>query len=664
LSGGASLFIAYVDPDETKALRRIVVYDGLFIELPGAGMSKTIGGFLQAASVPNAKMTQIVASGAKNTTEFVRVGNASPVSPAWQNFPLDPFHGTTSGNSDRGWDTYTINPTIAGTNDAQYGEQVAVSLGRGNVSPYDCLSWAAVIYSLEVKDNDGDGLIDRLEDTSGLLMPNGKPFPDLKKMKAGSDQKDLFLEIGRMKANNHDHMPPPAVWKMLGDAFKNAPVTGNPNNLTGIRLHVDVGTNYDSLWTDAQKQRGMDLTSSYKDYLVADLDGPRGGELIGEVACNPGGSAKELCQFPNYPGTVSWKLGFQLLRDAWVEDDGDELSVAAQKTCDTLARDTNATNDCQRRRFDPERSGIFHYFLYAHARGAARSPYACVDGQGKLFGLKNGTCETGQSPNAAFHTPKGYSGVADLPGAYGLITLGFSPDLVGSEFFQASTTMHELGHNLRLWHGAEEPLFTDSTDPTKPGRVNVFMPPQCKPNHFSITSYLYQMRGLIDKDNIPRVNYSTGQFGLTSAGTVVETSLFDAALVPAGGIYKTAWYAPLATGSIGAKLQVPASNKHCDGSAKIDTDPAVGTGRLEATTVGAIINWNGLGTATSNQGRQLRRHQGRHGGDPYRRERLEQRPVEPGRCRPQLCVGVEWCGGDRWCVRRRRRGRDRWCLGS
>ena len=53
------------------------------------------------------------------------------------------------------------------------------------------------------------------------------------------------------------------------------------------------------------------------------------------------------------------------------------------------------------------------------------------------------------------------------------------------------------------------------------------MAAQCKPNHESIISYLYQMNGLVDNAGVPHVNYSTGVNGLTSAGTVVETGLFD-----------------------------------------------------------------------------------------------------------------------------------------
>ncbi len=102
LSAGATLFLVYVDPDETKALRHIVVYDGAFVEMPNAGMTKTIGGFLQAADPTTGRMTHIVGSGAPNPTENVRVGNA--------NFPLNPFEGSTNTSSDRGWNDVQHQP--------------------------------------------------------------------------------------------------------------------------------------------------------------------------------------------------------------------------------------------------------------------------------------------------------------------------------------------------------------------------------------------------------------------------------------------------------------------------------------------------------------------------------------------------------------------------
>jgi hypothetical protein len=55
--------------------------------------------------------------------------------------------------------------------------------------------WAAIAFSTTVKDADGDGLIDKLEDVSGLQEPDGEALPDLHAMGAGSDKRDLFLEV-------------------------------------------------------------------------------------------------------------------------------------------------------------------------------------------------------------------------------------------------------------------------------------------------------------------------------------------------------------------------------------------------------------------------------------------------------------------------------------
>jgi len=43
----------------------------------------------------------------------------------------------------------------------------------------------------------------------------------------------------------------------------------------------------------------------------------RGGEVIREIACNP---AKPNCHFPDFPGTVPWKIGLQAHRDAPVDN--------------------------------------------------------------------------------------------------------------------------------------------------------------------------------------------------------------------------------------------------------------------------------------------------------------------------------------------------------
>ena len=86
------------------------------------------------------------------------------------------------------------------------------------------------------------------------------------------------------------------------------------------------------------------------------------------------------------------------------------------------------------------------------------------------------------------------SGVGELPGRFFMVTLGLWDGLVGTEFMQASTTLHELGHNLGLWHGGAAPQFTNLSN----ARANTFVQPNCKPNYFSIMSYVFQATGVID----------------------------------------------------------------------------------------------------------------------------------------------------------------------
>ena len=85
--------------------------------------------------------------------------------------------------------------------------------------------------------------------------------------------------------------------------------------------------------------------------------------------------------------------------------------------------------------------------------------------------------------------PKSTSGVSDLLGGDLLITLGLWDNFVGTDFMQASTLMHELGHNLALRHGGGP------------------LEPNCKPNYQSIMSYLYQVHGLLDATGAAHINY-------------------------------------------------------------------------------------------------------------------------------------------------------------
>jgi hypothetical protein len=135
-----------------------------------------------------------------------------------------------------------------------------------------------------VADTDADGLPDKLEEVSGLKLPNGTPFPDLHAMQATKEHKDVFVEIGALNAGagtfygpvedetGHSHLPTPGVIKLLGDAYKAAPIL-NLDGFTGIRLHVDAGPGYPA--------------SDADEYIVR--NGARGGELINEVGCEDTG---------------------------------------------------------------------------------------------------------------------------------------------------------------------------------------------------------------------------------------------------------------------------------------------------------------------------------------------------------------------------------------
>jgi hypothetical protein len=202
----------------------------------------------------------------------------------------------------------------------------------------------------------------------------------------------------------------------------------------------------------------------------------RGGELIKEVGCEVTTGSTD-CQFPNYPGTVSWKVGFQIYRDAPVNSNpnGTEMTPSQMDACEISA-------NC-RRRLDAVRLNFFHYGLYAHSR--AKPKALCNTGTA----TEQAACK---ATNPDFHIPGSSSGIGDFPGGDFMVSLGaWESGFVGTEFTQASTTMHEIGHNFRLSHGGIDATQTN-----------------CKPNYLSIQNYLFQLTGLRDDTGTPRLDYS------------------------------------------------------------------------------------------------------------------------------------------------------------
>ena len=105
---------------------------------------------------------------------------------------------------------------------------------------------------------------------------------------------------------------------------------------------------------------------------------------------------------------------------------------------------------------------------------------------------------------AEARVPKSSSGAGDLLGNTYLVTLGLwsQTNFIGTDFAVAATTVHEIGHGLGLWHGGDAATFTQvDVDPSSQSsliRTAVSEQPNCKPNYFSVMSYLFQLRGLVD----------------------------------------------------------------------------------------------------------------------------------------------------------------------
>jgi hypothetical protein len=359
----------------------------------------------------------------------------------------------------------------------------------------------------------------------------------------------------------HTHMPPPDVLRQLGDLYVGR----------GITPHFDVGN-----W-DAYRAPGVvvhpdwvdDYTSDAADQYLVPSSLARGGEVMDERACS---AASLTCQFPDYPGTVSWKAGLQLYRDSPVGDDGQELLTPEEFAAWHLG--------AQRRRFDADRKGLFHYVLNAHARGKPRSLLPClVNGEPAPYDAGNGTaCAT---VNPEFHVPSSTSGAADLPGGNALVTLGFWDEHVGRPFVRASTTFHELGHNLNLWHGGRPATFGN-----KALKTSTHVEPNCKPTYLSAMSYLFQVHGLFDDNDDVYLDLSG-----TRHDDITETGLLsDAALFPAAP-YRPVWFAP-ATSALAIEQGASPATRYCNGLRFGASTPSP-MARLRASRTDAVIDWNG-----------------------------------------------------------------------
>jgi VCBS repeat-containing protein len=136
---------------------------------------------------------------------------------------------------------------------------------------------------------------------------------------------------------------------------------------------------------------------------------------------------------------------------------------------------------------------------------------------------------------------------------------------------QASTILHEFGHNAWRRHGGDA------------------FAPNCQPLYLSSMNYLYQLRGLLNDAGKPHLDLSRAIF----APAIDETALTDNAAWPVP--YRIGWYAPLA-GSYLEILGTPAT-RHCDGTPLLPTDAP--TVRFDAISATGGIDWMGNGSFES-----------------------------------------------------------------
>jgi hypothetical protein len=543
-SAGASLLVIYQDPDLAAPLTSIVVYDGLHVQQPGDDTVLPIRGFVDAVDGAAARLTIIGGSGFANLSERVFLGSRR----------IDDGNPFPAGGllTDRAWSNPTFDvPAKSWTPQfhSEFGEQVTARVTHTlPLLLYDCLSTGAVVFSTTTQDSDGDGLSDKLEQLSGLKNPAGLPYPDIHTMGARADQRDLFVEVNAMHSDGwdpeksrqlpapgrHDHMPSEAVLTDAANALLHPPAGRSP-----IYVHFDVG------------DRGYKSPADNPNLFVSGSLA-RGGEQIEERECDPEVSPTP-CRFPGFRGVVSFPAGLQFLALAPVDENGLELpDPVGAKWCDT-----NDERDC-RRRFDLNRDGIFHYLLYAHARGVRKSDLPCVDESGNPRDFPQGmtVCDP-LDDNPEYTTPKSSSGVAELPGRFAVVSFGLWDPAIATEKVQAQTTLHELGHNLGLWHGGAPPVVT----PRPLGRVRVDVRPNCVPYYWSVMNYFYQAEGIVGPDGVARALLSDRQ-GPDVDEKGPADGLFDVNTLPV----RSGWFAPDVAGTSQNNQNLEPAKRHCDGT--------------------------------------------------------------------------------------------------
>ncbi len=556
----------------------MVIYDGAFAPANGSStMSQTVQGFYQAAAGPITKLTHIVGNGQSNKYETVSLDGVNLPS-RYGNLP--PFPGYYNGS----WDNPTWSLSGA-SNPVQANDSSATTTVAPSSSNGGCVSWGAVIMSTTVQNSDNDGILDVWKQKQGYCDasvnegscattdPSWVSLPG-----ATLGKKDLFVQLDHMcsivnangtcdTTNGYSFYPSASALTMLTNAF-------SPQ---GTNIHLIPGNPAypAALATGAiQEQTCTDST---------------------DASGNP-----VLCEYPNQPGLVGWKAGFEFLKNQ-------PLNYPDETSCE------QAINGPCIRRFQHGRKDSYHYALFAHAVGlpewglqggsltsivasgntvtfTTSAPHGLTAGTNRvtitdaitnpslngtyLVQTASGNAFTIQIPTSANATYtqstdpwlsvasgriRSTSGVSDVGGADSLITLGLWKAAGQTDPVQAGTFMHELGHSLGLTHGG---LYYDT-----PGSYAPTLEPNCKPNYQSVMSYQFQV-DLLD-DGV--LDYSGQQLStLSENGLPVGLTTTDGS---APAYSTTKWYSSVPPAGVGS----PAKS-HCDGaplSPNTDPDPTM-----------------------------------------------------------------------------------------
>lgn len=157
------------------------------------------------------------------------------------------------------------------------------------------------------------------------------------------------------------------------------------------------------------------------------------------------------CPYPGYTKTGGVNLVLDISQDPIVDNMGNPLP---ENPAISFGSAGNDFDQIKNDNFGANKKPYFHYALFAHRY---------LDSSGMVTS-SSGIAEGGS------HTFPLYNTGNDL-----VVSLGAS----WTNFEQASTFAHELGHNLGLDHGGNEGV-------------------NCKPNYFSIMNYNYQLLGILN----------------------------------------------------------------------------------------------------------------------------------------------------------------------